>query len=63
MWTVLTTKEYSPQEMAAFDGANEAADDSITIRALAARNQRQVNRVVLSQPLGPARRHGPHLGQ
>ena len=36
LWTVLTTKEYSPEEMAAFDGAHEEADGE-TIRALAAR--------------------------
>jgi maltose/moltooligosaccharide transporter len=35
--TVLTTREYSPTEMAAFDGEDEAQDDP-TIRALAARS-------------------------
>ncbi|RYY41996.1 MAG: MFS transporter [Sphingomonadales bacterium] len=36
LWTILTTREYSPEQMAAFDGARaEAADDSI--RVLAAR--------------------------
>ncbi|MCJ8191592.1 MFS transporter [Sphingomicrobium aestuariivivum] len=39
MWTVLTTKEYSPDEMAAFDGHDEAADDAATIRLLAERKQ------------------------
>jgi maltose/moltooligosaccharide transporter len=40
LWTVLTTKEYSPDEMAAFDGnaaAPEAAEDHI-VRVLAARS-------------------------
>jgi maltose/moltooligosaccharide transporter len=36
LWTVVTTKEYSPQEMAEFNGAHEEAE-SETIRALAAR--------------------------
>ena len=36
MWTVLTTKEYSPEEMEAFDGPSE--DNGGTIRALAARS-------------------------
>lgn len=36
LWTVLTTREYSPAEMAAFDGAAEA-DDGSTARVLAAR--------------------------
>lgn len=36
LWTILTTREYSPEQMAAFDGARaEAADESI--RVLAAR--------------------------
>lgn len=35
-WTVVTTKEYSPEEMEAFDGPAE--DSSGTIRALAARS-------------------------
>ena len=36
LWTIVTTREYSPEQMAAFDGARaEAADDSI--RLLAAR--------------------------
>ncbi len=36
LWTIVTTREYSPEQMAAFDGARaEAADDSI--RVLAAR--------------------------
>ena len=36
MWTILTTKEYSPAEMEAFDGP--PADSGATIRALAARS-------------------------
>ena len=36
IWTVLTTKEYSPAEMEAFDGPSE--DTGSTIRALAARS-------------------------
>ena len=36
IWTVITTTEYSPAEMEAFDG--EPADNSATIRALAARS-------------------------
>jgi len=36
LWTVLTTREYSPEEMAAFEGANQQAEDH-TIRILAAR--------------------------
>ncbi|MFM5893204.1 MAG: MFS transporter [Novosphingobium sp.] len=36
LWTVVSTKEYSPEEMAAFDGVHEEADGE-TIRALAAR--------------------------
>ncbi len=36
MWTILTTKEYSPEEMEAFDGP--PADSNATIRALAARS-------------------------
>lgn len=36
MWTVLTTEEYSPAEMEAFDGP--PADSGATIRALAARS-------------------------
>lgn len=36
LWTILTTREYSPEQMAAFDGARaEATEDSI--RVLAAR--------------------------
>ncbi len=36
LWTIVTTREFSPEQMAAFDGARaEAADDSI--RVLAAR--------------------------
>ncbi len=37
LWTVLTTKEYSPEEMTAFGGEAAQADD-VTIRALAARS-------------------------
>jgi maltose/moltooligosaccharide transporter len=37
MWTVITTREYSPDEMAAFEGARAAADDE-SARALAARS-------------------------
>ncbi|MCA1199854.1 MFS transporter [Sphingomonas sp. R647] len=34
LWTILTTREYSPEQMAAFDGARaEAAGDSIRILA------------------------------
>ena len=36
LWTVTTTREYSPQEMAAFDGVHEE-NEGETIRALAAR--------------------------
>lgn len=36
LWTILTTREYSPEQLAAFEGARaEAADESV--RALAAR--------------------------
>ena len=37
MWTVVTTKEFSPEEMAAF-GAEAEADDQQPIRALAAKS-------------------------
>ena len=37
MWTILTTKEYSPAEMEVFDGP--PADSGATIRALAARSK------------------------
>ncbi len=37
LWTVLTTKEYSPEEMAAFDGADDS-DQTGVMRALAARS-------------------------
>ena len=37
MWTVVSTKEYSPEEMAAFDGPQSAEDAGDTIRLLAAR--------------------------
>lgn len=36
LWTILSTKEYSPEEMAAFDGPRAEADET-TMRALAAR--------------------------
>ena len=36
LWTVLTTKEYSPAEMAMFDGPS--ADNDATIRALASKS-------------------------
>jgi maltose/moltooligosaccharide transporter len=38
LWTVLTTREYSPEEMAAFDGPADHGPDDGTLRALAARN-------------------------
>jgi maltose/moltooligosaccharide transporter len=38
MWTILTTREYSPEEMRAFGEEAEDADGSPTIRALAARS-------------------------
>ncbi|MBX7495281.1 MFS transporter [Qipengyuania sp. 6B39] len=38
MWTIVTTREYSPEEQAAFAGHEEAADDTITLRALAAKS-------------------------
>ena len=37
LWTVLTTKEYSPEEMAAFEGVREE-EQAHTMRALAARS-------------------------
>ena len=40
LWTVLTTKEYSPIEMAAFGESAEHPDGDDTIRALAARTLR-----------------------
>ena len=40
MWTVLSTREYGPDEMAAFGGEEQmAADDGATLRALAARTE------------------------
>jgi maltose/moltooligosaccharide transporter len=36
LWTVLTTSEYSPEQMAAFEGARAEEEDA-TLRALAAR--------------------------
>lgn len=38
LWTVLTTREYSPEEMAAFDGPADHGSEDGTIRALAARD-------------------------
>jgi maltose/moltooligosaccharide transporter len=37
LWTILTTREYSPDEMAAFDGPASADAEAVTVRALAAR--------------------------
>jgi maltose/moltooligosaccharide transporter len=37
LWTVVSTSEYSPQELAAFDGGTASDDDSV-IRVLAARS-------------------------
>ena len=37
MWTVISTREYSPQEMAAFDGADHDDDAADKVRLLAAR--------------------------
>jgi maltose/moltooligosaccharide transporter len=37
LWTVVSTHEYSPDELAAFDGAEDNGDDSV-IRLLAARS-------------------------
>ena len=37
IWTVVSTKEYSPEEMTAFDGPQSAAEQSETLRMLAAR--------------------------
>ncbi|MBW3535246.1 MAG: MFS transporter, partial [Gemmatimonadetes bacterium] len=37
LWTVLTTKEYSPEEMAEFEGAR-AAEEAQAMRALSARS-------------------------
>ncbi|MEN3973000.1 MFS transporter [Sphingomicrobium sp. XHP0235] len=39
LWTVISTDEYSPAQMAAFDGAPDEDSASGTIRALAAKNQ------------------------
>ena len=38
LWTVLTTREYSPEEMAAFAGSDAVADNPATHRLLAARS-------------------------
>ncbi len=37
LWTVVTTREYAPDEMAAFDGAHDEAEAGHTMRVLAAR--------------------------
>ncbi|WP_426693041.1 MFS transporter [Sphingomonas sediminicola] len=37
MWTIVTTREYSPEEVSAFDDGEIAHDGTVTIRALAAR--------------------------
>ena len=37
LWTIVSTKEYSPEEMAAFDGPRAEADET-AMRALAARS-------------------------
>ncbi len=38
LWTVFTTREYSPEEMARFDGGADHPDSDQTLRALAARS-------------------------
>ncbi len=38
LWTVFTTKEYSPEEMARFDAGADHPDSDQTLRALAARS-------------------------
>ena len=38
LWTVLTTREYAPDEMASFDGAADEAPGESTLRLLAARS-------------------------
>ena len=38
LWTVVTTKEYSPDEMATFDDAVDHPDSDSTLRALASRS-------------------------
>ncbi len=38
LWTVISTREYSPEEMAAFDGPDTGDEDGHTLRALAARS-------------------------
>ncbi len=37
MWTIVTTREYSPEEVSAFDNGEITHDGTVTIRALAAR--------------------------
>ena len=37
MWTIVTTREYSPEEVGAFDDGEIEHDGTVTIRALAAR--------------------------
>ena len=39
LWTILTTREYSPEQMAAFDGARAETDETM-MRVLAARGYR-----------------------
>ncbi len=38
LWTVVSTREYSPEQMAAFDGAANGEEHAHTVRALAARS-------------------------
>jgi maltose/moltooligosaccharide transporter len=38
MWTVLNTREYSPDEMTAFDGMADDSENAVTVRALASKN-------------------------
>ncbi len=38
MWTVIATREYSPDEMAAFDGRASEEDNALTVRALASKS-------------------------
>jgi maltose/moltooligosaccharide transporter len=38
MWTVLATREYSPDEMAAFNGKDGDEDNTATVRALASKS-------------------------
>ncbi len=50
LWTVITTKEYSPEEMAAFDDAQEEAHTD-TMRALAAKSMNSAGLWVLGGAL------------